>query len=131
MNVQELGTLAQYGLPVKILVLNNGSLGMVRRWQSLLFEGRFSQTLLSWQPDLVRLAQAYGISGLRATSPQEISQCLREGLAAPGPVLMELLVDQKEEVYPMELPGRGLAEMLLGTQRQRGSEDRLGALGGN
>lgn len=131
MNMQELGTLAQYGLPVKILVLNNGSLGMVRQWQSLLFEGRFSQSLLSGQPDLVRLAQAYGISGLRATSPQEISQCLREGLAAPGPVLMEFLVDQEEEVYPMVLPGRGLAEMLLGTQRQRSSEDRLGALGGN
>lgn len=113
MNMQELGTLAQYGLPVKVVVLNNGSLGMVKQWQSILFEGRFSQTLLQGQPDLVRLAQAYGIAGLRATEPQEVGSCLRAGLEMEGPVLMEFLVDPEEQVFPMVPPGKGLSEMLL------------------
>lgn len=114
MNMQELGTLAQYGLPVKLVILNNGSLGMVRQWQSILFEGRFSQTILQGQPDLLQLAAAYGIAGLRATEPQEVASCLRQGLGMQGPVLMEFLVDPEEQVYPMVPPGKGLSEMLLG-----------------
>lgn len=115
MNMQELGTLAHYGLPVKLVILNNGSLGMVRQWQSILFQGRFSQTILEGQPDLVRLAEAYGIAGLRATRPQEVGSCLRTGLGMRGPVLMEFLVDPEEQVFPMVPPGRGLSEMLLGS----------------
>ncbi len=113
MNMQELGTLVHYGLPVKLVVLNNGSLGMVRQWQSILFEGRLSQTVLPGKPDLVRLAEAYGIKGLRATQPQEVACCLKEGLQSAGPVLMEFLVDPEEQVYPMVPPGKGLSEMLL------------------
>jgi len=128
MNMQELGTLAQYGLPVKLVVLNNGSLGMVRQWQSILFEGRFSQTILSGQPDLVRLAEAYGIPGLRATEPQEVASCLRKGLGIPGPVLMEFQVDPEEQVYPMVPPGKGLSEMLLGSPGP-GQENRMGMAG--
>lgn len=114
MNMQELGTLAQYRLPVKLVVLNNGSLGMVRQWQSILFQGRYSQTILQGQPDLVRLAEAYGIAGLRATKPQEVASCLKTGLEVEGPVLMEFLVDPEEQVFPMVPPGKGLSEMLLG-----------------
>jgi acetolactate synthase-1/2/3 large subunit len=128
MNMQELGTLAQYGLPVKLVVLNNGSLGMVRQWQSILFEGRFSQTILSGQPDLVRLAEAYGIPGLRATEPQEVASCLRKGLGIPGPVLMEFQVDPEEQVYPMVPPGKGLSEMLLGSPCP-GQEKQMGMAG--
>lgn len=130
MNMQELGTLAQYELPVKILVLSNGALGMVRQWQSLLFDGRYSQTILTGQPDLVRLAEAYGMRGLRASRPEEMKESLREGLSTPGPVLMEFLVDQEEEVYPMVLPGKGLAEMLLSPPGRPGPHQILEAAGG-
>jgi acetolactate synthase-1/2/3 large subunit len=114
MNIQELGTAVQYGLPIKIAVLNNGSLGMVRQWQGLFFQGRYSETLLEAQPDFVRLAEAYGVKGIRATRPEEVIPCLQEALSWPGPVVMDFHVDPEENVYPMVPPGGGLADMLLG-----------------
>lgn len=121
MNIQELATVASYGLPIKILVLRNGSLGMVRQWQSLLFEGRLSETLLPSNPDFMKVADAYGIKGLRATRPEEVIECLREGLQEDGPALMEFVVDPEEEVYPMVLPGKGLDEMVLGKDETEGT----------
>jgi acetolactate synthase-1/2/3 large subunit len=112
MNIQELATLVQYRLPVKIAVLNNGSLGMVRQWQSLFFEGRCSQTIFEAQPDFVKLAQAYGLVGLRATCAEEVASCVEEALLIDGPVLMDFHVDPNEHVYPMVPPGCGLGEMI-------------------
>jgi acetolactate synthase-1/2/3 large subunit len=113
MNIQELGTAVQYGLPIKIAVLNNRSLGMVRQWQAMFFDGRLSETLLEGQPDFVRLAEAYGAVGLRATRPEEVRPCLERALALPGPVLMDFWVDPLEQVLPIVPPGRGIDEMIL------------------
>jgi acetolactate synthase-1/2/3 large subunit len=113
MNIQELATAVQYHLPVKIAILNNRSLGMVRQWQELFFEARCSETLLEVQPDFVKLAEAYGATGIRATRPQEVAPCIERALSIPGPVLMEFLVDPREKVFPMVPPGKGIAEMIL------------------
>jgi acetolactate synthase-1/2/3 large subunit len=114
MNIQELATLVQYHLPVKIAVLNNRSLGMVRQWQSMFLGGRFSETLMEVQPDFVRLAEAYGVLGLRASRTEEVVPCLERALSRQGPVLIDFHVDPHENVYPMVPPGRGNHEMILG-----------------
>jgi acetolactate synthase-1/2/3 large subunit len=113
MNIQEMATAVQYNLPVKIVILNNGSLGMVRQWQELFYGGRYSSTRMNVAPDFVKLAEAYGAMGLRATRPEEVSAVLREGLSAPRPVLMDFTVDAEESVYPMVPSGAPITEMLL------------------
>ena len=115
MNIQELATAANYNLPVKIVILNNGYLGMVRQWQELFYEKRYSHTDIgsSQRPDFVKVAEAYGIVGLRATQPDEVEATLRKGLETPGPVVMEFIVEAEEGVYPMVGPGAALTEMKL------------------
>jgi acetolactate synthase-1/2/3 large subunit len=113
MNIQELATAVQYRIPVKVVILNNGTLGMVRQWQELFFEGNYSQTCLPRIPDFVKLAEAYGAKGFRATKPEEVHEVLREGFAADGPVLIDVITDPMEMVYPMVPAGAGLTEMLL------------------
>jgi len=113
MNIQEMATAVQYGLPVKIVILNNGYLGMVRQWQELFYGGRYSATRMNHAPDFVKLAEAYGAVGLRATHPDEVAPVLRQGLAVRGPVIMDFVVDAEESVYPMVPAGAPLTEMLL------------------
>jgi acetolactate synthase-1/2/3 large subunit len=113
MNIQELATAVQYGIPVKVVILNNGTLGMVRQWQELFFEGNYSQTSLPRIPDFVKLAEAYGAKGFRATKTEEVPEVLRKGFAADGPVLIDVFTDPGEMVYPMVPAGAGLTEMLL------------------
>jgi len=113
MNIQELATAVQYRLPVKIALLNNGSLGMVRQWQELFFEGKYSQTCLPSYPDFVKVAEAYGARGLRATKVSEVEDVIERGLSHPGPVFMDFLVDPQELVYPMVPAGAPLTKMLL------------------
>ena len=113
MNIQELATAVQYRLPVKVVILNNGSLGMVRQWQALFFQGKLSQTCLPRIPDFVRLAEAYGAAGFRATKPSEVPEVLRKGFAAPGPALIDIATDPDEMVYPMVPAGAPLTKMLL------------------
>lgn len=113
MNIQELATAVQYRLPVKVVILNNGSLGMVRQWQEFFFEGKYSQTCLPQIPDFVRLAEAYGATGFRATKPEEVRRVLSEAFAAPGPVFVDVVVDPDEMVYPMVPAGAPLTKMLL------------------
>ncbi len=120
MNIQELATAVQYGLPVKVAILNNRALGMVKQWQELFFEGRYQETVLGVQPDFVKLAEAYGAVGLRATLPDEVVPCLREALAVPGPVLMDFHVDPEEGVFPMVPAGQGIANMLLERPKDKG-----------
>lgn len=114
MNIQELATAVQYRLPVKVIILNNMVLGMVRQWQELFFDKRYSHTCISVAPDFVKLAEAYGAAGLRATKPAEVGKVLKEGLAVKDrPVLMDFRVDQFECVYPMVPAGQPLNKMLL------------------
>ena len=116
MNIQEMATAVQYNLPVKIVLLNNGYLGMVRQWQELFYDKRYSHTEMMYAPDFVKLAEAYGFVGLRATKPEEVEPILKQGLATPKPVLMEFRVAREECVYPMVRPGGSLSEMTLGTR---------------
>jgi acetolactate synthase-1/2/3 large subunit len=113
MNSQELATLVQYKLPVKIAILNNNFLGMVRQWQQLFFDRRYSQTPMELPIDFVKLAEAYGATGLRATRPSEVEGVIRKALEMPGPVLMEFQVDREENVMPMVPAGAAIDEMVL------------------
>ncbi|NIS74571.1 MAG: biosynthetic-type acetolactate synthase large subunit [Deltaproteobacteria bacterium] len=113
MNIQELATAVQYRLPVKIAVLNNGSLGMVRQWQELFFEGKYSHTCLPSYPNFVKIAEAYGALGLRATNPSQVEEVVEKGIKHPGPVLMDFVVDPQEMVYPMVPAGAPISKMLL------------------
>jgi len=113
MNSQELATLVQYRLPVKIVILNNNFLGMVRQWQQLFFDKRYSQTCMELPIDFVKLAEAYGATGLRATTPDEVEAVIKKGLETPGPVIMEFKVAREENVLPMVPAGAGLNEMVL------------------
>jgi len=113
MNSQEIATLVQYRLPVKIVILNNNFLGMVRQWQQLFFDKRYSQTCMELPIDFIKLAQAYGAQGFRATKPEDVEKVLRQGLETPGPVIMEFKVAREENVLPMVPAGAGLNEMVL------------------
>jgi len=113
MNIQELATAVQYNLPVKVAILNNHCLGMVRQWQQLFCDQRYSHTLFEVVPDFVKLAEAYGALGLRATKPEEVEPVIREALAVRRPVVMDFVVDRDECVYPMVPAGAALTEMLL------------------
>jgi acetolactate synthase-1/2/3 large subunit len=114
MNIQELATAVQYNLPVKIVILNNGYLGMVRQWQEMFYEKRYSHTDMTFQPDFVKLAEAYGAVGLRATRPEEVEPVLKQGLFTPRTVIMDFHVARHEGVYPMVRPGDSITEMDLG-----------------
>ena len=113
MNSQELATLVQYRLPVKIVILNNNFLGMVRQWQQLFFDCRYSQTCLELPIDFIKLAEAYGATGIRAEKPDEVEDAIRKGLETPGPVIMEFKISREENVLPMVPAGAGLNEMVL------------------
>ena len=113
MNIQEMATAVQCCLPVKVVILNNNYLGMVRQWQELFYEKRYACTLMEHAPDYVKLAEAYGAVGLRATKPDEVQAVLSEGLSIPQPVIMDFQVDKEESVYPMVPAGAPITEMLL------------------
>jgi acetolactate synthase I/II/III large subunit len=113
MNIQEMTTALQHCLPVKIVILNNRYLGMVRQWQELFYEKRYSCTSMDFAPDFVKLAEAYGAMGLRATRPEEVVAVLKKGLFSEGPVIMDFSVSPEESVYPMVPAGAPITEMLL------------------
>ncbi len=113
MNLQELATASEQKLPVKIVLLNNQFHGMVRQWQDLFYEGRYASSHLGNIPDFVKLADAYGILGLRAVKPNEVEPALREGLKHKGPVLMDFHTDPYENCYPMIPAGGAQHEMIL------------------
>jgi acetolactate synthase-1/2/3 large subunit len=113
MNIQEMTTAVQSGLPIKIVILNNGYLGMVRQWQQLFFNKCYAATCLDCAPDFVKLAEAYGAEGLRATKPEEVETVLKKGLASKNTVIMDFRIDREECVYPMVPAGAPVTEMLL------------------
>ncbi|WP_067839912.1 biosynthetic-type acetolactate synthase large subunit [Amphibacillus sediminis] len=112
MTLQELSILQERQLPVKIVIVNNAALGMVRQWQEKFYSERFSESIFSIQPDFVKLAAAYQIKGVKIESPEEFSQQLPELIAYNGPVLIDARVLQQENVYPMIAPGKGVHEMI-------------------
>ncbi len=113
MNSQELATAVQYRLPVKIVILNNRYLGMVRQWQELFYDKRYACTDMSHAPDFVKLAEAYGAAGFRATRPEEVEAVLEAGLNVDNVAIMDFWVDREECVYPMVPAGAPITEMLL------------------
>ncbi len=116
MNIQEMGTLAQYRLPVKVFILNNEYMGMVRQWQELLHGGRYSESYSDALPDFVKLADAFHGVGLRATSVDDLDRVIREMIATDRPVIADIAVDQKENCFPMIPSGAAHNEMILGPE---------------
>ena len=131
MNIQELATISINKIPVKVVILNNSYLGMVRQWQDLFYSKRYSSTCLRkgrdcpgcfdpqgcdkrYIPDFVALAKSYGIAGFRATTPAEVEATLRSGLGIDGPAVMEFTVAPEENVFPMVPAGKSLDEILEG-----------------
>jgi len=113
MNIQELATAVQYQLNVKVMILNNGFLGMVRQWQSLFYRGRYSHTSMASSPDFVKLAEAYGAYGIRVDKPSEVEDAIRKALSIKGPVFVDFHVEPEEDVYPMVPAGAPINNMLL------------------
>jgi acetolactate synthase-1/2/3 large subunit len=112
MNMQELSTLATYGIPVKVVIMNNGYLGMVRQWQELFWDRRYSSVEMSQWPDFVKLAEATGCTGLRLTDKTTLVDDLRAALATDGPVVIDARVTKEESVYPMIAPGAAARDMV-------------------
>jgi acetolactate synthase-1/2/3 large subunit len=119
MCIQEMSTAIQHQLPVKIFIINNQYMGMVRQWQELLHDKRYSHSYTDALPDFVKLAEAYGAKGIRVESPAELDKGIQEMIDYNGPVIFDCVVDQNENVYPMIPSGKAHNEMLLG----KGNED--------
>jgi acetolactate synthase-1/2/3 large subunit len=113
MNMQELATIVQNRLSVKICILNNNFLGMVRQWQELFFDKRYSQTCMELPIDFIKLAEAFGAKGFQATKPSEVEAVITQGFKTPGPVIMEFKIAREEKVLPMVPAGASLTEMVL------------------
>jgi len=113
MNIQEMATAVQHGLPIKIAILNNGYLGMVRQWQELFYDRRYSHTHMNTAPDFIKLAEAYGAVGLRAVKPEEVVPLIKKAFSTPRLVIMDFVVEPEECVYPMVPSGAPINKMLL------------------
>ena len=116
MNIQEMSTAVQYRLPVKIFILNNQYMGMVRQWQEMFYSSRYSESYMDSLPDFVALAEAFGMKGIRVKDANKLDDAIKEMLAHKGPVLCDVWVDQKENVYPMIPAGAAHHELVLGPE---------------
>ena len=112
MSPQELITCVQYNLPVKIFIINNQYLGMVRQWQEMFYDRNYAEVDISAQPDFVKLAEAYGMVGMRVSDPSEMRAAVDKAVATPGPVLVDVHVDREENCFPIVPSGCGLADVL-------------------
>ena len=112
MNIQELGTAVQYGVDIKVVILNNRFLGMVRQWQERFYDERYSYSAMS-VPDFVKLADAYGAKGFRVDKAKDLAKTMKEAFATPGPVLIDVIIPKEEAVMPMIPPGGSMSEMLF------------------
>ncbi|HNB26996.1 MAG TPA: acetolactate synthase 3 large subunit [Alphaproteobacteria bacterium] len=119
MNIQEMATATQYRLPVKLFIMNNRWMGMVRQWQELLHGGRYSESYSDSLPDFVKLADAFGWTGLRVTKPGDMDATIKTMIETQGPVIVDVAVDEKENCFPMIPSGAAHNEMLLGPEDQR------------
>ncbi len=114
MTMSELATVAEYNIPVKICILNNDFQGMVKQWQDLFYQRRYSQTAMK-NPNFAKLAESFGIRGIRCDNKSEVPKVVGEMLAHKGPIVVDFYVEPNEHVYPMVPSGKGLHEMELGT----------------
>lgn len=114
MNIQELATLNRYRIPLKVLVLNNSRLGMVRQWQELFFDGNFSEIDLSDNPDFAKVAEAFGIEAFTISKREEVAPGIERFLSTEGPILMHAIIDPAENVWPLVAPGKSNSEMMEG-----------------
>ena len=112
MNAQELATCAQNEIPIKVFIMNNGYLGMVRQWQELFWDGRYSHVDMGEFPDFVKLAEAYGVTGLRLHDKHTLVADMREAIAIPGPVVVDVRVTREGNTYPMIPAGSAAREMV-------------------
>ena len=112
MTIQELATVAHNKLPIKIVLLNNGVLGMVRQWQKMFYEERFSGIQLEGNPDFLKIAEAYGIHGIQVSSSEQVQSAIAEAIKHPGPVLLNITISPDEDVFPLVPPGKAITEML-------------------
>lgn len=112
MNIQELATLRRYEVPLKVMILNNSRLGMVRQWQELFFDGNFSEVDLSDNPDFAKVAEAFGVEAFTISHRDEVSEGIDRFLTAEGPILMHVVIDPAENVWPLVPPGKSNSEML-------------------
>jgi acetolactate synthase-1/2/3 large subunit len=126
MNIQELATVAQHNLPVKILILNNCFLGMVRQWQELFYGAKYSSTCLVSNPDFVKIAEAYGVKGIRINEKEEVDPGLKEMIRHKGPVVVNCMIDREEGVFPMVPAGAASNEMIFSSKKK--PEKRLKAV---
>ncbi len=127
MNIQELATTVENNIPVKVVILNNRYLGMVRQWQELFYQERYSSTDLGSTPDFVKLAEAYGAVGLRATKPAEVLPVLKEALKSKRTVFMDFVIARYEKVFPMVPAGASIHEMIFGEEKKK-EEKKLRAV---
>ena len=123
MTMQEMSTAVQHKLPIKIFILNNEYLGMVRQWQELLHEKNYSESHIAALPDFVKLAEAYGCVGIRAKTPDELDQKIKEMIKVDRPVIFDCVVDKEENCFPMILSGKPHNQMLLGKQEEEEISD--------
>jgi len=119
MNMQELSTAVQYRLPVKVFILNNRYMGMVRQWQELIYSNRLSESYMDALPDFVKLADAFGIDGIRIEDPQDVDDGIRQMIASPKPVIVDVVVDKEENCFPMIPAGAAHNEILLGPEASK------------
>ena len=123
MNMQEMSTAVQYRLPIKIFILNNEYMGMVRQWQELLHDKNYSESYTEALPDFVKLAEAYGAVGIRAKTPDELDEKIKEMINSDQPVIFDCLVDKQENCYPMIPSGKPHNQMLLGPEDEKDVSD--------
>ena len=117
MNIQELATCVENNLAVKVMIMNNGYLGMVRQWQEKLFDKHYSHTKI-YGPDFVKVAEAYGAKGIRITKEEEIIPALKEAIEYKGPVFLDFVIEPFETVYPWVLAGKAMHEVLLSSKEE-------------
>jgi acetolactate synthase-1/2/3 large subunit len=125
MNIQELSTAVQYRLPVKVFIINNQYMGMVRQWQELLHGGRYSESYSEALPDFVKLAEAFGCVGMRVSDPNKVDDTIKEMISIDRPVVCDVVVDQKENCFPMIPSGKAHNEMILGADAKAISGEGL------
>ena len=123
MTMQEMSTAVQYRLPIKIFILNNEYMGMVRQWQELLHEKNYAESYTAALPDFVKLAEAYGCVGIRAKAPDELDEKIKEMLATDKPVIFDCVVDKKENCFPMIPSGKPHNQMILGPEEEETISD--------
>ena len=122
MNIQELATLRQEGIAIKVAIMNNGYLGMVRQWQQFFHAGNYSETPITG-PDYVQLAAAYGLTGICVTRREDVAAAVRQAMEKEGTVIIDFVIESQSNVYPMVIPGTAITNMIEETVEENAGND--------